>query len=150
MEKVQTLLGKSCIGLITGAVSPDKRQEIVDKFTKSPDGSVLVAQIQAGGTGLNIQTASMVVLCEPQLKPSIENQAISRTYRMGQVRNVLVYRLLCDESVDERIMEILENKQNIFDNFADKSVMGKHSIEITENATKKIIEKEKERLAKSK
>ena len=150
LEKVQTLLGNNCIGLITGAVSPDKRQEIVDKFAKSPDGSVLVAQIQAGGTGLNIQTASMVVLCEPQLKPSTENQAISRTYRMGQVRNVLVYRLLCDESVDERIMEILENKQNIFDNFADKSVMGKHSIEITENATKKIIEKEKERLAISK
>ena len=57
----------------------------------------------------------MVVICEPQFKPSVENQAISRAYRMGQTRNVIVYRLLCDNSVDEHIVDILENKQNIFD-----------------------------------
>jgi len=146
LEQVQKLLGDKCVGVITGSIPPDKRQSIVDKFTKATDGSVLVSQIQAGGTGLNIQTASIVVICEPQLKPSIENQAISRTYRMGQVRNVIVYRLLCEDSVDERIIELLENKQNIFDSFADKSVMGNHSLEISEQTSKRIIQLERERL----
>jgi SNF2 family DNA or RNA helicase len=83
-----------------------RRQEIIDEFGKTPAGTTLVAQIQSGGTGLNIQAASVVVFCEPQFKPSIENQAISRSYRMGQTRNVLVYRLLCEDTVDEkRIMQ---------------------------------------------
>jgi SNF2 family DNA or RNA helicase len=106
---------------INGSVPPRRRQEIIDQFDKAPAGSVLVCQIQSGGTGLNIQTASVVIICEPQFKPSIENQAISRAYRMGQTRNVLVYRLLCVNSVDEKIMDMLEEKQAIFDAFADKS-----------------------------
>lgn len=90
-------------------------------FDAAPAGSVLVAQIQSGGTGLNIQSASVVVLREPQYKPSIENQAISRAYRMGQSRNVLAYRLLCKDTIDERIMSILGRKKGDFDPFADKS-----------------------------
>lgn len=96
------LLGKRCTNPINGSVTPQRRQEIIDEFDKAPAGTVLVAQIQSGGTGLNIQSASVVVLCEPQFKPSIENQAISRAYRMGQTRNVLVYRLLCEDTVDEK------------------------------------------------
>lgn len=68
------------------------------------------------------QAASVVVLCEPQFKPSIENQTISRAYRMGQTRKVFVHRLLCTDTIDERIMQILANKQRIFDAFADRSV----------------------------
>ena len=66
-------LGDRCKGPINGSVSPQKRQEIIDDFEQAPAGTVLVAQIQAGGTGLNIQTASVVIICEPQFKPSIEN-----------------------------------------------------------------------------
>lgn len=55
----------------------------------------------AGGVGLNIQAASLVIFCEPQLKPSTETQAISRAYRMGQTRSVLVHRLLTEDTVDE-------------------------------------------------
>lgn len=115
------------------------------EFTQN--GSVLVAQIQAGGTGLNIQSASVVVICEPQIKPSIESQAIARAYRMGQARNVLVFRLLCENCIDERIMEILENKQMLFDNFADVSVAGQESIQITEKMSASIIESERKRLS---
>ena len=120
-QKVRDLLGTKCMDPINGSVPPRRRQEIIDQFDKAPPGSVLVCQIQSGGTGLNIQTASVVIICEPQFKPSIENQAISRAYRMGQTRNVLVYRLLCVNSVDEKIMDMLEEKQAIFDAFADKS-----------------------------
>lgn len=121
VEKVRQMFNRRCIGAITGEVPADKRQAIIDKFDNAPAGTILVSQIQAGGVGLNIQTASVVVICEPQLKPSIENQAISRAYRMGQARKVSVHRLLCENSIDERIMTMLENKQNIFDTFADKS-----------------------------
>lgn len=148
IEKVMQALGERCLGPITGQISPEKRQEIVDEFTAAPAGSVLAAQIQAGGTGLNIQAASVVVLCEPQLKPSLENQAISRAYRMGQARSVLVYRLLCENTVDEQIMKILDEKQRIFDGFADKSVAGAESLEVDETTQKAIMEMEQERVKK--
>ena len=132
---------------VTGSVSPQRRQEIVDEFAKAQDGAVLVSQVQAGGTGLNIQSASVIIFCEPQIKPSIENQAISRAYRMGQVRDVLVYRLLADDTIDERIMELLKNKQLQFDSFADESVVGEESLKPAETAwITKLVEEEKQRI----
>lgn len=147
---VRTCLGERCLPQINGSVSPQRRQEIIDEFERAPAGTVLPAQIQSGGTGLNIQAASVVILCEPQLKPSIENQAISRAYRMGQVRNVLVYRLLCEKSIDERIMEMLEEKQRIFDAFADESVSAdatqKQENEIDDKTFGKLVTEEIERI----
>lgn len=67
------MLGSQCTEPINGSVTPAKRQEIIDGFDKAPSGQVLVSQIVAGGTGLNIQSASVVIICEPQLKPSIES-----------------------------------------------------------------------------
>ncbi len=148
IDKITKLLGEKCMEPINGSVHPQRRQEIIDEFDKAPAGSVLAAQIQSGGTGLNIQSASVVVLCEPQFKPSIENQAISRAYRMGQTRNVLVHRLLCDETVDERISELLQNKQEIFDAFADESAVGTESLEIDEKTFGSIMEAEKKRIEK--
>lgn len=140
------ILGNQCMNPINGSLSPQRRQEIIDEFNMAPAGTVLAAQIQSGGTGLNIQSASMVIICEPQLKPSIENQAISRAYRMGQTRNVLVYRLLCDNTVDEKVTEILDQKQKIFDAFADKSVAAQESIEVDDKTFGDIIKAEIERI----
>ena len=122
------------------------RQEIIDAFEKAPAGTVLAAQIQSGGTGLNIQSASVVILCEPQLKPSIENQAVSRAYRMGQTRNVLVFRLLCDDTIDEKITDLLEEKQTVFDAFADRSDAAEQSLVLDEKSLNEIIESEIERI----
>ncbi len=148
IRKVYEYVGSSrCLSPIHGSVPPERRQFIVDQFEKAPAGSVLLAQIQTGGTGLNIQAASVVVICEPQFKPSVENQAIARAYRMGQTRNVMVYRLLCDDTVDERITEILEEKQHIFDEFADESVSGQESLELDEKTFGNIIQEEIERIS---
>jgi hypothetical protein len=84
---------------------------------------VLVAQIQAGGIGLNIQAASVVIIAEPQLTPSLEEQAIARAHRMGQVRPVDVHRLLCEDSVDQRVLELLAAKREAFDEYARRSDM---------------------------
>ncbi len=147
IEKVASLFEDCCLEPINGSVAPAKRQQIIDEFDNAPAGTVLPLQILSGGTGLNIQSASVVVLCEPQFKPSIENQAISRAYRMGQTRNVLVHRLLCDETVDEKITELLRSKQEIFDAFADESAVGSESLEIDERTFGSIMEEEKLRLS---
>jgi SNF2 family DNA or RNA helicase len=146
LGKVCQLLGDACVEPINGSVPPARRQEIIDEFDSAPAGSVLPAQIMSGGTGLNIQSASVVVICEPQYKPSTENQAISRAYRMGQARNVLVYRLMSDDTVDERILEILTRKQAEFDAFADRSVAGDDTIELDDGAMGDIIKGEIERI----
>lgn len=140
IERLMEVFPNGFIGPITGAVSSDERQRLIDDFNQAEYGTVLLAQMIAGGTGLNVQSASVVVLMEPQLKPSIENQAISRAYRMGQTRNVYVYRLLMEDTIEQKMMERLENKQLIFDAFADKSVMASH--EITEQSLKEMIEEE--------
>lgn len=131
---------------INGSVSPQRRQEIIDEFDEAPPGAVLVAQIQSGGTGLNIQAATVVVICEPQFKPSIENQAISRAYRMNQTRNVLVYRLLCENTVDEKITEMLKQKQAVFDAFADSSSAADHTVKVDNNTFGNIIKDEIDRI----
>ncbi len=146
INTVHELLGEKAIGPITGDVSPQRRQKIVDDFTAAEKGAVLLCQVQAGGTGLNIQAASVVIFCEPQIKPSIENQAISRAYRMGQVRTVVVHRLLCDNTVDERILEILREKQDAFESFADQSATGEEYIKGENSIASAIIASEKLRL----
>ena len=143
------MLGSKCVGLINGSVPPAKRQQIVEMFDSSAAGSVLVAQIQSAGTGMNIQSASVVIFCEPQYKPSIESQAVSRAYRMGQSRNVLAYRLLCKSTVDEKIYDLLKKKQAIFDAFADKSsaaTAAEKDVAIDKAGMGKIIEEEIERI----
>jgi len=121
IEQVMQVLGERAIGPITGSVSSTQRQNIVDQFQNSPTPLVLVGQIQAAGTGLNIQAASVVILCEPQIKPSLEVQAIARAHRMGQVRKVQVHRLILPESVDEKMLAMLARKQSEFNSYARDS-----------------------------
>lgn len=150
IEKVCDFMGDCCMEPITGAVSVGRRQEIIDAFEKAPAGTVLPLQINAGGLGLNIQAANVVILCEPQLKPSAEMQAISRAYRMGQVRNVLVYRLLMLHSIDEEINTLLKYKTQVFNTFADKSISGKQDLEVNPDEIKDLFKKEVERIRKAK
>lgn len=145
IRKISKLLGNQCTEIINGSVSPKHRQEIIDEFESAPAGSVLLSQIMAGGTGLNIQSASVVIICEPQIKPSIESQAISRAYRMGQSRNVLVYRLLCNDTIDERITDILTRKTNVFNAFADQSA-AVNNIEIDSTSLTHMIDEERKRI----
>lgn len=146
ISKVSDLLGRRCIGVISGDTKMSTRQFLVDKLGEAPGGSALVSQIIAGGIGLNIQAASIVVFCEPQIKPSLESQAISRVYRMGQVRSVLVYRLLCPDTIDDEMMLILDEKQAEFDNYADESVVaGAFDNIMDKEWITKAIEKERQK-----
>jgi len=147
LDKVHKLLGDRCLETISGDISPARRQEIVDAFNAADAGAVLVSQVQAGGTGLNIQAASVIVFCEPQLTPAIENQAVSRAYRMGQTRDVLVHRLLADDTFDERMLEILSGKQKEFDSFADDSIVDEQQRKAEEGSwVTKMVKEEQQRL----
>lgn len=142
IQKVKSLFGEHCTVPLDGSISSEQRQKIIDDFSKDKNKYVLASQIIAGGTGLNIQAASVVVLCEPQVKPSIENQAIGRAHRMGQSRNVLVYKLCCEQSIDEEMIEMLDVKKQQFDVFADRSVSGDASLDLSDADIKTIIAKE--------
>ena len=150
LRMLQHFLGSLCVGVIDGSVPIETRQAIIDDFENRPGGSVILAQINAGGTGLNIQSASVVIICEPQLKPSIEDQAISRAYRMGQARKVLVYRLLASNTIDERITDLLEEKRQAFLAFADRSVAAETTdnkeIAIEDKTFGKLIQEEIDRI----
>lgn len=150
LSEVARLLPGEVFGPLTGSVPANERQKLVDRFTQASEGAVLVAQVTAGGVGLNIQSASVVVLCEPQIKPTMEAQAIARAHRMGQTNTVQVHRLLTEDSVDERIREILANKQQLFDEFARDSIIAEQApdaVDVTDAELARIVvAAERERL----
>jgi Helicase conserved C-terminal domain len=118
---VAAALGPNAVGPLTGSVPPSACQAMVDEFTARARPAVLVSQIQAGGVGLNIQAASVVIITEPQWTPAIEEQAIARCHRMGQVRRVDVHRLLTEDGVDQRMLEILRVKADEFNEYGRRS-----------------------------
>ncbi len=151
LKLVHNSLGEHSSGVISGEVDNTVRQEMIDGFTAAPVGEVLICQIDAAGVGLNIQAANIVILCEPQWKPSTELQAIGRAYRMGQTRNVIVYRLLSEESIDDSITQVRERKLRDFNLYADDSniadIFNSQDIAINEGEmTQEVLEIERERL----
>ncbi|MCO5996278.1 DEAD/DEAH box helicase [Actinoallomurus rhizosphaericola] len=151
LDLVARSLRGPVFGPLTGSVAAHRRQRMVDDFASAGGGAVLVAQIVAGGVGLNIQSASVVVICEPQLKPTTEAQAIARAHRMGQVHSVQVHRLLSEDSVDQRIVELLAGKQRLFDDFARVSAMADstpEAVDLSEaDLVRQVIAAERRRLA---
>ncbi|MFE4546723.1 DEAD/DEAH box helicase [Streptomyces sp. NPDC056785] len=142
--------GTAVFGPLTGAVPAGRRQQIVDDFAGAPGPAVLLAQIQAAGVGLNMQAASVVVICEPQIKPTIEHQAVARAHRMGQVRPVRVYRLLATGGVDERLVRMLEAKTRLFDAYARRSEVAEatpDAVDVSDTElARRIVEEEQARL----
>lgn len=150
LNDVVRFLPGRVFGPLTGSVPAAQRQSMVDEFSAAKQGAVLVSQILAGGVGLNIQAASVVVICEPQLKPTTEWQAIARAHRMGQLESVQVHRLLSDEGVDQRLREILAFKKELFESFARESetaASAPEAYDLTETElAREIIASERERL----
>jgi SNF2 family DNA or RNA helicase len=146
IDDVCTLAGDA--PRITGDTSGTQRQRIIDEFSTNPTTRVLVSQIEAGGLGINLQAAQVVVLMEAQFKPSIEWQAIARVHRMGQNRSVMVHRLLARDTIEERLVQLIEEKTQIFKNFAhdssvrDASVMAVDTSGNFENDLQRLLEKE--------
>jgi superfamily II DNA or RNA helicase len=86
------------------------RQEVVNAFQNDPNASVFLLSLRAAGTGLNLTTASYVVLYDPWWNPAVEAQAIDRSHRIGQTETVNAYRLISPGTVEEKIWELQQSK----------------------------------------
>ncbi|WP_405683074.1 DEAD/DEAH box helicase [Streptomyces sp. NBC_00057] len=148
---VEQALGTDVFGPLSGSLPAARRQEMIDRFGAVEGHAVLLSQIQAGGVGLNMQAASVVIICEPQIKPTMEHQAVARAHRMGQIRTVQVHRLLAADSVDERMLNILARKERLFDLYARRSDVAEttpDAVDVSDGAlARRIVEEEQLRLA---
>ena len=104
---------------LTGSTKVDDRIKLVDEFNENPEIKVFLISLKAGGTGLNLTGADMVIHYDPWWNVSTENQATDRAYRIGQKNNVQVYKLITKNSIEEKIYELQEKKAKLADNMLD-------------------------------
>ncbi len=91
------------------------RQKCVDRFQNDPDCPLFLISLKAGGFGLNLTAADYVFLLDPWWNPAVESQAIDRTHRIGQTKQVFAYRLICRDTVEEKIAELQSKKKDLAD-----------------------------------
>jgi len=112
-----------------------KRADVVTSFQQNADIPVFLISLKAGGTGLNLTEADYVYLVDPWWNPAVENQAIDRAYRIGQHKNVMAVRLICLDTIEEKIMKLQATKKdlvknliqtdgNLFKNLTKKELLG--------------------------
>ena len=104
---------------LTGSTKVDERIKMVDSFNKNSDIKVFLISLKAGGTGLNLTGADVVIHYDPWWNVSAENQATDRAYRIGQKNNVQVYKLITKNSIEEKIQELQNKKAQMIDNVLD-------------------------------
>ena len=98
---------------LVGQTKVNTRMDLVNKFNEDDDIKVFLISLKAGGTGLNLISADMVIHYDPWWNLSAENQATDRTYRIGQKRNVQVYKLITKNSIEEKIYNLQEKKAKL-------------------------------------
>ncbi|MGB4839344.1 MAG: SNF2-related protein [Saprospiraceae bacterium] len=98
---------------LDGSTSAANRQDQVNQFQTRKDINVFLISLKAGGVGLNLTEADYVYIVDPWWNPAVEQQAIDRTHRIGQKNNIFAYKMICKDSVEEKIMQLQERKLNI-------------------------------------
>jgi SNF2 family DNA or RNA helicase len=92
-----------------------KREDKIRQFQEDPDCPVFLISLKAGGLGLNLTAADYVILLDPWWNPAVEAQAIDRAHRIGQERHVFAYRIVTKDSVEEKILELQQQKLDLAD-----------------------------------
>lgn len=100
---------------LTGQTKVGERIDLVDEFNENKEIKIFLISLKAGGTGLNLIGADMVIHYDPWWNLSAENQATDRTYRIGQKHNVQVYKLITKNSIEEKIYELQQRKAQLVD-----------------------------------
>ena len=111
-EFLAGIFGQSGL-ILHGGTSVKKRKEFVDEFQSEDGPPFFVLSLKAGGTGLNLTAASHVIHFDRWWNPAIENQATDRAFRIGQKKNVLVHKFICQGTVEEKIDEMITQKSQI-------------------------------------
>lgn len=101
------------------------RQQVVNRFQDDTDCSTFLISLKAGGVGLNITAADYVFIFDPWWNPAAEMQAIDRTHRIGQTKPVFAYRLICKDTVEEKIMQLQKSKRSLAESVitTDESIL---------------------------
>lgn len=107
---------------LTGATKVEERIKLVDEFNRNNEIKVFLISLKAGGTGLNLTGADIVIHYDPWWNLSTENQATDRAHRIGQKNNVQVYKLITKDSIEEKIYELQQRKADLADNMLDTKV----------------------------
>jgi SNF2 family DNA or RNA helicase len=100
---------------LDGSTSLNNRKEQVTKFQEDESIKAFLISLKAGGVGLNLTVADYVYIVDPWWNPAAEAQAIDRAHRIGQKRNVFAYKMICKDSVEERILQMQERKKMLAD-----------------------------------
>ena len=104
--------------MLTG--KDNKRQKIVEEFQTNPTIKPFLISIKAGGVGLNLTAANYVLIIDPWWNPYVEQQAIDRTHRIGQTKNVMVYKFITKDSIEEKMLILQNQKLKLTDNLIEK------------------------------
>ncbi len=115
LDRVEPHLHKADIDFVRLDGSTRDRQGVVDRFQSKDGPPIFLVSLKAGGTGLNLTAADHVFLLDPWWNPAAEDQAADRAHRIGQDKPVMVYRLVAEETVEERILDLQERKRALAD-----------------------------------
>lgn len=98
---------------LDGSTAMKNREKVVEEFQTDESKRVFLISLKAGGTGLNLTAADYVYILDPWWNPAVENQAIDRCYRMGQEKHVIAYRMICKDTVEEKIISLQQAKSKL-------------------------------------
>lgn len=96
-----------------GSSTTTQREKAIEEFQKNESCRVFLISLKAGGIGLNLTAADYVYIVDPWWNPAVEQQAIDRTHRIGQTKNIFAYRLICKDTIEEKMMLLQERKRQL-------------------------------------
>jgi hypothetical protein len=94
-----------------GSTSAPDREKAIQSFQNDEETRVFLISLKAGGVGLNLTAADYVYIVDPWWNPAVEQQAIDRTHRIGQTKNIFAYRMICKDTIEDKIMQLQEKKR---------------------------------------
>jgi len=102
--------------VLHGGTNVKKRAQMVEDFQGEKYVPYMILSVKAGGKGLNLTNASHVIHFDRWWNPAVENQATDRAYRIGQTKNVMVHKLVCERTIEEKIDSMLQAKSQLAQN----------------------------------
>ena len=106
---------------LDGSTPPHKREEAIAAFQSGRGGDLFLISLKAGGTGLNLTAADYVIHTDPWWNPAVEDQASDRAHRIGQTRPVTIYRLITENTIEEKILQLHAHKRDLADSLLEGS-----------------------------
>ena len=94
-----------------GSTTATERERAIQSFQNNDEVRVFLISLKAGGVGLNLTAADYVYIVDPWWNPAVEQQAIDRTHRIGQTKNIFAYRMICKDTIEDKILQLQDRKR---------------------------------------